>query len=268
MLPTKRAVLRNDFLWESSMKHPFHIVDIRPWPLTSSFGGLFFVSGLTSYFHRFDNYLWKLGALLLIITSFLWFRDICREATMRGLHSRKVVSGLRLGILLFIVSEVFLFFSFFWAFFHSSLSPVLGWPLVETMNPLGIPLLNTILLLSRGCTITWAHISILNSFYREAWLGLGFTVFLGFLFTFLQVFEYFACPFTMSDSIYGSVFFITTGFHGAHVVLGSIFIVVRWLRLCHITYLHHFGFEARAWYWHFVDVIWLFLYIRMYWWGK
>jgi len=256
-------------------KHPFHIVDVSPWPLTGASGGLFLLSGLARSIHNYDNRLRFLGLVLVLLTIAQWWRDVCREATYQGKHTLKVENGIRLGILLFITSEVCLFLAFFWSFFHSSLRPTVEvgatWPpvWVESINPFGVPLLNTTVLLSSGATITWAHIALLRGNRYEARISLSITVALGGFFTVLQAAEYVYRPFTISDSVYGRTFFLATGFHGLHVIIGSFFIGVILYRhlLCHFSEAHHFGFESRAWYWHFVDVVWLFLFICVYWWG-
>nr|YP_010626108.1 cytochrome c oxidase subunit III [Sininocellia gigantos]WBK02932.1 cytochrome c oxidase subunit III [Sininocellia gigantos] len=261
-----------------SMKHnhPFHLVDYSPWPLTGALGAFITVSGMIMWFHQFNNKLLLLGNLILILTMIQWWRDITREGTYQGLHTMPVIYGLRYGMILFIISEVFFFVSFFWAFFHSSLSPVIEigsiWPPkgINPFNPLQIPLLNTVILLSSGLTVTWAHHSILENNYNQAIQSLFFTVILGLYFTMLQAYEYYEASFTISDAIYGSTFFMATGFHGLHVIIGTTFLIVCLLRqiFSHFSKNHHFGFEASAWYWHFVDVVWLFLYISIYWWGS
>jgi len=256
------------------IKHPFHIVDPRPWPLLRAIRVFLMVSGLVTYFTRGVKLLWIVGAFGLIITQLQWYRDIGREATFQGKHTRFVECGLRQGMILFIVSEICFFFSFFWAFFHASLNPngdLGGWPPrgLQPIDPFEIPLLNTTLLLSRGVTITWAHIAILCSNSFEAHLSLALTVLLGALFRGIQLGEYIVGSFAISDSVFGSTFYVATGFHGLHVIIGTFFILYAWNRLLlgHFSMLHHFGFEARAWYWHFVDVVWLFLFICIYWWG-
>jgi cytochrome c oxidase subunit 3 len=178
-------------------------------------------------------------------------------------------------MILFIVSEIMLFFAFFWGFFHSALAPVpeIGsvWPPlgIQTLSPWGIPLLNTLILLTSGATITVAHHAIVAGKYEWAINSLLATIGLGIIFTFLQYEEYKHTTFTMSDGIYGSTFFSLTGLHGFHVLIGTIFIAVTTVRLFlkHFSRQHHFGFEASAWYWHFVDVVWILLYITVYWWG-
>lgn len=255
--------------------HPFHIVDGSPWPLTGSLGSLYLLTGIARCLHKFDNNLILLGALIISFTVVQWWRDIWRESTLQGKHTIKVEAGIRLGIILFIVREVFFFFGFFWAHFHSSLSPhveIKEWPPigVSTAQPLEVPLLNTVLLLSSGARLTWGHAAIINSIRFEAHIRLGATMTLGILFSFLQAIEFDFCAFSLSDSVYGRTFYLATGFHGLHVLIGALFIVSIWRRLygCHLRGDHHFGFEARAWYWHFVDVVWLFLFVSIYWWGS
>lgn len=162
-----------------------------------------------------------------------------------------------MGILLFIVREICLFFSFFWSYFHSALGSDLGWPPHIVPVPSAMPLLNTVLLLSSGATITWAHTALLCSKWNEAKVRLLMTVFLGLLFSLMQLLEYERCTFTISDSVYGRIFYLATGFHGLHVLVGSLFILLMFFRHLngHFSSRHHFGFEARAWYWHFVDVV-------------
>nr|AMW68078.1 cytochrome c oxidase subunit III [Podallea sp. YW-2016] len=255
--------------------HPYHLVDYSPWPLTGAIGALITTSGIVKWFHQFDNSLLLLGNLIVILTMIQWWRDVTREGTFQGLHTIKVTMGLRWGMILFIISEVFFFVSFFWAFFHSSLSPTIElgliWPPIgiKPFNPLEIPLLNTVILLSSGITITWAHHAIMNNNYTQSIQGLLFTVLLGIYFSILQGYEYIEAPFSISDSVYGSTFFMATGFHGLHVLIGTTFLLICLIRLIkfHFSMNHHFGFEAAAWYWHFVDVVWLFLYISIYWWG-
>lgn len=255
--------------------HAYHLVDIRPWPLTGSIRAIILTTGLVKWFHLFNVDLLVLGILATILTIVQWWRDVVRERTYQGLHTRVVVKGLRWGIILFIVSEVLFFFSFFWAFFHRRLSPAveigITWPPVgiQPFNPFQIPLLNTVILLSSGATVTWAHHAIICSSYSQSVQRLAITVILGFYFTILQAYEYIEAPFTIADSVYGSTFFVATGFHGLHVIIGSTFLAVCLYRLvkCHFSSTHHFGFEAAAWYWHFVDVVWLFLYVFIYWWG-
>nr|YP_010004085.1 cytochrome c oxidase subunit III [Gryposmylus pennyi]QNR01165.1 cytochrome c oxidase subunit III [Gryposmylus pennyi] len=256
--------------------HPFHLVDYSPWPLTGALGAFMTTSGMVMWFHQYNNYLLLLGNIITLMTMYQWWRDITREGTYQGLHTYIVTIGLRWGMILFIISEIFFFISFFWAFFHSSLAPTIEigstWPPmgIHAFDPLQIPLLNTAILLSSGITITWAHHSLMMNNYSQTIQGLFFTVILGIYFSILQGYEYMEASFTISDSIYGSTFFMATGFHGLHVLIGTTFLLICLIRQInnHFSKNHHFGFEAAAWYWHFVDVVWLFLYISIYWWGS
>nr|AIY61664.1 cytochrome c oxidase subunit 3 [Glyptotermes sp. A TB-2014] len=260
----------------SQSNHPFHLVEQSPWPLTGAIGALITMSGMISWFHQYNQELLMMGGLIMILTMIQWWRDIVREGTYQGLHTKMVTKGLRWGMILFIISEVFFFISFFWAFFHSSLSPTIElgstWPPtgISPFNPLQIPLLNTAILLASGVTVTWAHHGLLENNYTQGLQGLFFTVLLGIYFTILQAYEYVEASFTIADSSYGSTFFVATGFHGLHVIIGTTFLLMCLLRQLskHFSSNHHFGFEAAAWYWHFVDVVWLFLYISIYWWGS
>lgn len=256
--------------------HAYHIVNPSPWPLTGAFSALLLTSGLVIWFHYNSTMLLSLGLLTNILTIYQWWRDIIREGTYQGHHTPIVQKGLRYGMILFIVSEVFFFAGFFWAFYHSSLVPThdLGgcWPPtgITPLNPLEVPLLNTSVLLASGVSITWAHHSLIEGKRNHINQALLITITLGLYFTILQASEYFETSFSISDGIYGSTFFIATGFHGLHVIIGSTFLIVCLLRQLkfHFTSKHHFGFEAAAWYWHFVDVVWLFLYVSIYWWGS
>lgn len=255
--------------------HPYHLVDPSPWPYVMSCAALLTTLGAVIYFHYSQILVLSLGLISVGLCMFLWLRDVVRESTYQGFHTKATVDGLKMGFLLFIVSEVLFFVSFFWAFFHSSLSPAVEigvmWPPmgIDPLNPFSVPLLNTAILLSSGATVTWAHHSIVSGDKNEAVTGLSLTVFLGLIFTALQAFEYIEAPFCIADSVYGSTFFVATGFHGFHVIIGTIFLLICLIRLSksHFTRSHHFGFEAASWYWHFVDVVWLFLYVCIYWWG-
>nr|UPX88322.1 cytochrome c oxidase subunit III [Dilophus febrilis] len=256
--------------------HPYHLVNFSPWPLTGAIGALSIVSGMIMWFHQYNSNLLFLGLFITLMTMYQWWRDISREGTFQGLHTYPVTLGLRWGMILFIVSEILFFVSFFWAFFHSSLSPTLElgsmWPPsgIYPFNPFQVPLLNTAILLSSGITVTWAHHSLMENNHSQTSQGLFFTVLLGIYFSMLQGYEYMEASFSIADSIYGTTFFIATGFHGLHVLIGTMFLLICLIRHMnnHFSKNHHFGFEAAAWYWHFVDVVWLFLYISIYWWGS
>nr|AGN52995.1 cytochrome c oxidase subunit III [Samia cynthia cynthia] len=256
--------------------HPYHLVDYSPWPLTGAIGVMTLVTGLVKWFHNFNMNLLIIGYIITLLTMYQWWRDVSREGTYQGKHTILVTKGLRWGMILFIVSEIFFFLSFFWAFFHSSLSPNIEigsmWPplSITPFNPFHIPLLNTIILISSGVTVTWTHHALMENNYSQTTQSLFITIILGIYFTILQAYEYLEAPFTIADSIYGSTFFMATGFHGLHVIIGTLFLLICFLRhnSNHFSSNHHFGFEAAAWYWHFVDVVWLFLYISIYWWGN
>lgn len=255
--------------------HSYHIVTISPWPLFAGFGAFGVVVGIVKIFafKEFDLFFYSL--FIIVVVRVVWWRDVIRERTFIGCHSSVVLRGLILGILLFIVREIFFFVSFFWAFFHSRLSPTveLGsyWPPsgILSFNPFQVPLLNTVILLASGVRVTWAHQSILSENWVGAKNSLITTWILGIYFLILQGFEYYIAAFGIRDSVYGSTFFIATGFHGFHVIVGTLFLLVIWFRVLnrHFSRRHHFGFEAAAWYWHFVDVVWLFLFSVVYWWG-
>lgn len=276
-LNNRESKLNNSNYKYIQTKHSWHLVDPSPWPLVASLGGFSMTSGGVLYMHGYigGGNLLITGVLIILYVMYTWWRDVVREATFEEQHTFSVQRGMRLGMILFIVSEVMFFFAFFWAFFHSSFSPTFNiggtWPPVAiTVIPtFGIPLTNTFLLLSSGATVTWAHHAIIVRAKKQALLSLILTLILATLFTALQVLEYTDSPFCISDSVFGSCFFLTTGFHGFHVFIGTIFIFVSFLRIVynHFTSTHHFGFEAAAWYWHFVDVVWLFLFVTVYWWG-
>ena len=259
-------------------QHNYHLVDKSPWPFLSSIGLFYLTLGGAAVFHFFARGLTVLEFGLILVTSILilWWRDVVREGTFTFHHTKAVQKSLRLGMVLFIVSEILFFFAFFWAFFHSSLAPshVLGcvWPPagIETFSPFQIPLLNTCLLLSSGATITLAHHSLIAQNRVIGTQALTATVVFAALFTLLQAYEYFVAPFNISDGVYASTFYLATGFHGLHVIIGTIFIIVSFARYnaFHFTPNNHFGFEAAAWYWHFVDVVWLFLFISVFYWGN
>ncbi|NP_007568.1 cytochrome c oxidase subunit III (mitochondrion) [Alligator mississippiensis] len=260
----------------SHQTHLFHMVNPSPWPLAGAMAAMLLTTGLTLWFHYNSNLLLLLGLVTTMLVMYQWWRDVVRESTYLGHHTPAVQKGLRYGMILFITSEVFFFLGFFWAFYHSSLSPTpeLGgqWPPtgITPLDPFEVPLLNTAVLLASGVTVTWAHHNLMTANRMQAIHALTLTVLLGFYFTALQAMEYYEAPFTIADSTYGSTFFVATGFHGLHVIIGSTFLMICLYRQVkfHFTSNHHFGFEAAAWYWHFVDVVWLFLYISIYWWGS
>jgi cytochrome c oxidase subunit 3 len=221
----------------------------------------------------FSSFIFSLLVTVGIIFS--WWKDFVRESLI-GYHTHKLEIRLRVGILFFILSEVFFFVSFFWAFYDASLSPSVEvgiiWPPfgIVPLSVYSVPLLNTVILLTSGITVTWAHHSIINNYFNKSVLSLLFTIVLGVYFLYMQWVEYNEASFSIADGAYGSTFFMATGFHGIHVLIGTSFLFYVFILLLQakLLYNHHFSFEAAAWYWHFVDVVWLILFISIYWWGR
>ncbi len=263
--------------------HPYHLVDPSPWPFMGAVSGGVLAVGMVLFMHDVTGWLLPVGVLLVLATMFLWWRDVIKEAVHQGHHTKVVQLGLRYGMILFIFSEVMFFAAFFWAFFDASLFPgevkqvarseFTGgvWPPAgtEVFDAFHLPFLNTMILLLSGCTVTWAHHALIHGDRNGLLQGLALTILLGMLFTGVQAYEYSHAAFGFTDGIYASTFFMATGFHGFHVIVGTIFLIVCFFRAYagHFKPDHHFGFEAAAWYWHFVDVVWLFLFICVYWWG-
>lgn len=257
--------------------HPFHLVDPSPWPYVGAFGALGMTIGGVMYFHSYTygDVLVMSSMCVVILVMIVWWRDVIREASFEGHHTMVVQRGLRQGMLLFIVSEVMFFFSFFWAFFHSSMGPTVEiggvWPPIGIVpiDAFEVPLLNTAVLLTSGATVTWCHYGVIGGDRFNSIVSLFLTIVLGIIFTFLQGLEYYEAPFTIADSVFGSTFFMATGFHGFHVLIGTSFLGVCFFRLLdnHFTKHHHNGLEAAIWYWHFVDFVWIFLFFSIYWWG-
>lgn len=268
-----KTINRTDF-----QTFPYHLVEPSPWPILTAFALLTMTVSAVLYMHGFVNggELLTLGFFLVAGGMTLWFRDIITEGTYQGHHTSQVVSGLKMGFALFIVSEIFAFLSVFWAYFHSSLAPTVeigsAWPPfgITPLDPYAIPLLNTVLLLSSGAFLTWAHHALIQGNRSGAIWGTALTLVFAIVFTGLQYVEYQQAGFTMSDSVFGTVFYAATGLHGLHVIVGTIFIAVGLFRIIsyHFTDEHHVGFNSAIYYWHFVDVVWLFLFISVYWWGS
>jgi cytochrome c oxidase subunit 3 len=253
-------------------KHPYHLVDPSPWPIVGAIAAGLLATGGVLFMHGHGAILMIFGFIAVPATMAVWWRDVIREATFEGYHNPVVQLGLRYGMALFIASEVMFFSAFFWAFFSSSLFPAGGvWPPkgIHPFDPFAFPFLNTLILLLSGTTVTWAHHSLLAGNQKGLIQGLTVTVLLGLSFTSIQAYEYSHAAFHFTGGIYPSTFFMATGFHGFHVIVGTIFLAVCWgrARRGDFTPTHHFGLEAAAWYWHFVDVVWLFLFVCIYWWG-
>jgi cytochrome c oxidase subunit 3 len=263
--------------------HPYHLVRPSIWPLVGSFAGGLLAVGALMFMHKTQVGGVSLGipgiiagVIAVISVMYFWWKDIIFETVTEQVHNKITEIGLRYGMALFIASEVMFFVAFFWAFFSSAFYPTIAigytWPPVglETIPPFGLPFLMTMILLLSGCTVTWAHHEILIGRQKEAVQALAITVGLGVLFLGFQIYEYAHAHFKFTDGIYPSTFFMATGFHGFHVFVGTVFLFVCYLRAKkgQFTPERHFGFEAAAWYWHFVDVVWLFLFIAVYWWGN
>ena len=264
--------------------HDYHLVDPSPWPVVGAIGAFVLAVGAVLWMHEMaSSWIMILGFAIVFYTMFAWWRDVIREAH-KGDHMPVVQLHLRYGMILFIASEVMFFVAWFWAFFDASLFAgeeiqaarveFTGghWPPqgVEVFDPWHLPLINTLILLTSGTTVTWAHHALLHDDRKGLVQGLALTVALGLLFTAVQAYEYQHAAFSFAGSIYGSTFFMATGFHGFHVIVGTIFLIVCLLRAMkgHFTPKQHFGFEAAAWYWHFVDVVWLFLFFAIYVWAS
>ena len=263
--------------------HPYHMVRPSIWPLAGAFSGGLLAVGALLFMHHVEigNFSFGLkgvfaGLLAVLSVMIFWWRDVIFEAVEEKAHSPIAKIGLRFGMALFISSEVMFFVAFFWAFFNASLFPVAAidftWPPanIEVINPFDAPLIMTMILLLSGCTVTWAHHEIIHGNQKEATKAIGITVLLGLAFLCFQIYEYSHAEFHFTGGIYPSTFFMATGFHGFHVTVGAIFLAVCYFRSKkgHFTPDSHFGFEAAAWYWHFVDVVWLFLFISIYFWGN
>jgi len=253
--------------------HPYHMVQPSPWPVLGAGAALILAVGAILFMHEGGPWVFFVGVACVLTVAAMWWRDVVREAEDGHSHNAIVRIGLRYGMSLFIFTEVMFFFAFFWAFFNASLFPAGGvWPPkgIHTFNPWDLPFLNTLILLSSGVTLTWAHHGLIGGNRRDLVRGLLATIALGLTFTCIQAFEYGHAAFGFKEGIYPTVFYMATGFHGFHVIVGTLFLIVCLLRAIkgHFTPTHHVGFEAAAWYWHFVDVVWLFLFSCIYWWGS
>lgn len=256
------------------LKHPYHLVDVSPWPFLLSITLLSAAMSMVNWLTHNTTAL-LLQILIILLISYQWWRDVVREARA-GYHTSVVQKGILIGFLLFLLSEIMLFFSFFWAFFHSSLAPSveLGayWPPIgiSAVNPWAIPLLGSTVLLASGFILTLGHHSLILGNKNLTLISMIYTVLLGALFLFLQYNEYYYGEFTISDSVYGSVFYMTTGLHALHVIVGVLFLAIATIRiyLDQYTTEHHLGFEFAIYYWHLVDVVWLLVFLIYYWWGS
>ena len=267
------SIIRSNFQF-----HPFHLVLPSPWPIytSASLLALTTIGVLTINGFNNSSLFFAFSLISLVLSMSLWFRDITSEATYIGNHTLAVQRGLTLGIGLFIVSEALFFLAIFWTYFHTSLSPIIEvgahWPPfgIDAINAFELPLLNTVILLASGVSVTYSHHSLIEGERKGALIGSIITVILAVLFTILQGVEYSVSSFSISDATYGSIFYFGTGFHGFHVMIGTAFIAVGLWRMFayHVSDNHHLGVESSILYWHFVDIVWLVLFISIYYWGS
>jgi cytochrome c oxidase subunit 3 len=266
--------------------HDYHLVNPSPWPAVGATSAFIIAVGLILWMRHSTSFaplVFAVGAVGVVYTMIGWWRDVINEAEFKGDHTRVVQISHRYGMILFIASEVMFFVAWFWAYFNTALFPDLAtdvgriafthgvWPPkgIQTFDPWHLPLLNTLILLTSGTTVTWAHHALLEGDRKGLVRGLALTIVLGLTFTCVQAYEYAHAAFNFKGNIYGATFFMATGFHGAHVIIGSIFLIVCLMRALkgQFTPKQHLGFEFAAWYWHFVDVVWLFLFACIYVWG-
>jgi len=267
-------------------QHDYHLVDPSPWPIVGSVSAFVMAFGAIAWMHHMFEaapFVFGAGVIGVLFTMAMWWADVIKEAQHQGYHTRVVQLGHRYGMILFIVSEVMFFVAWFWAYFDAALFPsdpvqatrdaLFGgaWPPkgIVTFDPWHLPLLNTLILLTSGTTVTWAHHALLENDRKGLKYGLILTILLGITFTLVQAYEYSHAAFSFAGHIYGATFFMATGFHGFHVIVGTAFLIVCLVRAYagHFTPKQHLGFEFAAWYWHFVDVVWLFLFLCIYVWG-
>nr|WHU54554.1 cytochrome c oxidase subunit 3 [Chelonus munakatae] len=249
----------------------FFLLTFSPWPLLLSLNLMIFMMGFINFLMKYDIMMMFIGFMMIFLIIFQWWRDVIRESIFLGGHSFKMMMGMKFGMIMFILSEIMFFISFFWSYFHGYLSPVIEigllWcpKMIYMFNPFSVPLFNTMILLSSGMSITLCHMKMINGEKNMIYL-LMLTIFLGMLFSFMQLNEYKESMFMISDSMYGSIFYMLTGFHGIHVLIGTVFLIIMFFRFIHyeLSMNFHLGFEFCSWYWHFVDVIWLILYFLLY----
>jgi len=263
--------------------HDYHMVEPSPWPVVMSFTLLVMAIGAIAWMQDWTPWLFFIGLAGVLYTFYAWWSDVVKEANDGVSHTPVVQIHHRYGMMLFIASEVMFFVAWFWAYFdgffnhdaaeqYAQVAVMCEWPPqgVELFDPFHLPLFNTLLLLTSGTTVTWAHHALLHNDRKGLVWGLALTIVLGLLFTVVQALEYSQAGFQFSGNLYGATFFMATGFHGFHVIIGTIFLIVCLIRanLGQFSPQKHLGFEFAAWYWHFVDVVWLFLFASIYVWGS
>jgi cytochrome c oxidase subunit 3 len=268
---------------DSGIPQPWHLVNPSVLPLLGAIAAGLMMAGAVLFMHKIKplgldlGVVWPLiGFVLILAVMAFWWKKVIHEAFVEHAHSPLVKIGLRYGMALFIASEVMFFSAFFWAYYSAALFPpaILGgvWPPanIETFDPFDMPFIMTLILLLSGTTVTWAHHAAVEGHQKELVKALACTVLLGLSFSCCQAYEYHHAEFSIKSGMFGSTFFMATGFHGLHVIIGTIFLAVCWWRAKkgQFTPQSHFGLEAAAWYWHFVDVVWLFLFISIYWYGS
>ncbi len=271
-----------------TVSHPYHLVKPSILPFTTALSAFLLFFSAVLFFHNIfiGKILFTISLFLVFYNMYRWWVNVIKEAKDDKAHNVIVQKGLKIGMSLFILSEVMFFFAFFFAFFYSAIFPmdILDgswgvkkgiWPPkeIKIIDPWNIPFFNTLILLLSGTSVTWAHYALLNDNNKDLVRGLKYTVILGVIFTSLQVYEYAHAlhhNFAFKDNVYSSLFYMATGFHGFHVIVGTIFLTVCYFRAKKGSLLksHHLGFEFAAWYWHFVDVVWLFLFVSVYIWGS
>lgn len=275
----------NNVTYLKEKGHPFHLVDPSPWPILTAFALMLLAIGAIMFMHeyRFGLYVFGAGFLSVIFCLYSWWGDVIKEGLQKH-HTHAVQTGFKIGMVLFILSEIMFFAVFFGSFFKSSLFPagILDgvwvveagiWPpaSIKTFDPFDIPFINTLILLLSGTTVTWAHYAFEENNQKDCITALGFTIVLGIFFSLMQAYEYHHATFAFKDGIYPSNFYLATGFHGVHVIIGTIFLSVCYYRARRGDFVkgkNHLGLEFAAWYWHFVDVVWLFLFTFVYVIGK
>jgi cytochrome c oxidase subunit III len=264
--------------------HDYHMVEPSPWPFWISVAVFVMMIGAIAWMQEWTPWVFWIGFAGVLYVMYAWWADVVREANNGVDHTPVVQMHHRYGMMLFIASEVMLFVAFFWAYFdgffrlddveqYARVAATGGaWPPtgVEVFDPFHLPLFNTLILLTSGTTVTWAHHALLEGDRQGLRWGLVLTVALGVLFSFVQALEYSHAGFSFTGNMYGSTFVAATGLHGLHVLIGTIFLAVCLLRAERgdFTTERHLGFEFAAWYWHFVDVVWLFLFASIYVWGS